>query len=209
MRTPKKPTKTRSASASTQAPPQTARRTAATGVVDAPPTGPLPAPPSASAARDPEEFRGFHPKGAQVAATPRLAAELANATDYAQRFGPGAPKVTALVMALGLATEWRRVREAIALYAEYTRMQDGLAWKEALTLLRRLEPLYDAAVTHDPTVVRAYPVLAHFFAVPEVFARTGVITRKKNAKAKAAERATSDKAPGKAPGTGRVVTVSG
>ena len=95
----------------------------------------------------------------------------------------------------------RWVRTAAALWTSYASTEDALAWKDALTLLRELQPLFEAAVVHDPSVATAYPALTRIFEVPKVIAKTATATKRKKARVKAQTAATASTAAAHASGT--------
>ena len=165
--------------------------TSTPSVVDAPPENSVPTPPPGFVDIDGKEFYGLHPKTAQVAVAPVVVAELTSSTDYESRFGATAPAAQTVANALEIAYQWRLVRTATEAWSRYVGTEDGLAWKNALTLLAQLEPLFDAAVVRDPSVATEYPGLVRFFDSPSVVARKAAATKKKAAKAKAQEAVTT------------------
>ncbi len=86
---------------------------------------------------------------------------------------------------LAAVYQWRLVRTATEAWLRYVETEDGLAWKNALTLLTQLEPLFDAALVRDPTVAAACPGLVRFFDARSVVAKKAAATKKKAAKTKA------------------------
>jgi hypothetical protein len=159
--------------------------TSTPSVVDAPPENSVPTPPPGFVDIDGKEFLGFHAKAAQVAVSPVVAAELASSSDYESLFGATAPAAQTVASAVEIAYEWRLVRTATEAWSRYVGTEDGLAWKNALTLLAQLEPLFDAAVVRNPSVAAEYPGLARFFDTRSVVAKKAAATKKKAAKTKA------------------------
>jgi hypothetical protein len=172
--------------------PATATAPGTSGVIDQPPTEPMPVAPVGFSVVNPDEFRGQRPRAAQAASAPVVAIELSGSTDYEARFGKKAPSQATVVAAVVLATRWRTVRTAIEAYLVYVMTQDALAWKAAMTLMRQLAPLFEGALKLDPTVATEYPGLTRFFEAPEVITKIGAATRVKHAKAKATEQAETE-----------------
>ena len=91
-----------------------------------------------------------------------------------------------------------RGEEASAAWDEYVRAQDGMAWKDALTLVDQLKPLFRIAAARSTNVARDYPGIAELCDAANVVAKRSLATRQKRAKEKAAEAAQPE-APAPAP----------
>ena len=180
-----------SSSGATSLPLTTSEATPAASFVEPPPTTPMPVPPAGFVAASPKEFQPYRPRAAQVAAAGLVVTELQSFADYATRMGPHAPAPSSVASAVELASAWRLVRTATETWLSYVENEDGLAWMNALVLLRQLEPLFQAAATTDPTLLTTYPGLARTFGASKVIAKSVTATKKKNAKKKAAEAVTN------------------
>jgi hypothetical protein len=175
---------TPAAPAPVAAPNTTAASPTPSTLVDTPPDGAIPAPPAGFVEASPKQFQGFRPKAGQVAVAATVATELETAVGYAAEFGSAAPDQTAFASAVDRAQRWRAIRTATEGFLAYARTEDGEAWKNALTMVTQIEPLFNAALARDATVAERYPALSRMLSIPRAIAQVAVATRKKEAKAK-------------------------
>ena len=163
-----------------------------------PPSAVSPRPPAGFVAPSSRFYRGFHPTTSELRAASLAIADLGRLGDSSTLLGPAAPSSTAVAAALDLALQWRAAREASAAWDEYVRAQDGMAWKDALTLVDQLKPLFRIAAARSTNVARDYPGIAELCDAANVVAKRSLATRQKRAKEKAAEAAQPE-APAPAP----------
>lgn len=193
----------------------------APNAVGLPPDVTIPTRPAGFVAPSPRVYQGFHPSKAEVRAASTAVVELTGFASYASVFGPLAPTAPTVANALNVAVQWRNMRDSTEAWDEYVRAEDGLAWKDALTLADELKPLFLIAVSKNPALAQQYPGLAELFGAPREVAKQGLATKKKNAAANAATAAaaTATAAPAATPTVAaasdasttpaRVVTVQG
>jgi hypothetical protein len=168
------------------------------GVVSPPPDDDIPSVPTDFVPPNYHDFLGFHPSSRELDAAAQAIVDLQRFSDYVTVLGSAAPPAAALAAALTLGTEWRSMRNATQAWDEYARAQDAKAWKNALTLVDELKPLFLNAVVKNARLASQYPGLTQMFDAQKASARQGIATRKKNAKAKADAAAPAAQAAGTA-----------
>ncbi len=149
----------------------------------------LPSPPAGFVPLKYRDFLGFRPTSREVAAASLVITDLARNDDYQATFGSTAPTVARITDILQAALAWRNLRSRTEAWDEYVKAQDALAWKLALTCLADLRPLFLAAVGQKQAIARMYPGLVQMFEAPKLVANQGIVTRKKNARARKAAAA--------------------
>jgi type VI secretion system secreted protein VgrG len=168
-------------------------------VVYPPPSVVIPTPPAGYVAPNPLDYRGYHPSAREVSAASTAVANLATFADYGEVFGPLAPPASTVADALNLAVQWRNTRESTDTWNAYVHAEDGLAWKNALTLADKLKPVFLIAVSNNPSLATQYAGLAELFDAPKVAAKQATVTRKKNAKTRATTAASATPVAAAAP----------
>jgi hypothetical protein len=164
----------------------------------APPDVVIPTPPVGFNATDFERFLGFRPLGDEVKAAEVAVTDLESFDDFVATFGTVAGDKTTLVNALILGIQWREMRDLTAAWDTYVRVQDGLAWKAALTLLSKLKPYFLDAVSQNAALATKYSGLMQMLDAPKVIATRALATRTKNAKANATKALSDAHAAGAA-----------
>jgi hypothetical protein len=147
---------------------------------------------------DYRDFLGFRPTSRELGAAGAAIADLQRFSDYLTVLGSAAPPAASIAAALSLGTEWRAMRDTTESWDEYARAQDAMAWKNALTLLDELKPLFLNAVAKSAVLASQYPGLTQLFDAQRAPAKQAVATRKRNAKARADTAATAAQAAGTA-----------
>ena len=164
------------------------------GVVSSPPAADIPSVPAGFVAPNYRDFLGFHPSSRELGAASMAITDLQRFSDYLTVLGSAAPPAAAIAAALTLGTEWRAMRDSTESWDQYARAQDAMAWKNALTLVDELKPLFLNAVAKNATLASQYPGLTQMFDAQKAPAKQAVATRKRNAKAKADTAATAAQA---------------
>lgn len=165
-----------------------------------PPSATCPSPPAGFIAPNSRHYRGFHPTTSELRAASLAIADLGRLGNLTALLGPAAPSSTAVAAALDLALKWRAAREASSAWDAYVRAQDGMAWKDALTLVDQLKPLFHIAAARSRDVANRYPGIAELCDAANLVAKRSLATRQKRAKEKAAEAAQAEAtAPAPAP----------
>jgi len=177
-----------------------------------PPPDTVPSPPYGFLVPDMTGFRGWYPSRAELLAVQGAIDDLTSFADYSTVLGSSAPAPGGIVDALDDGLCWRTLRERTEAWDAYVRTRDGMAWRQAFTLLDDLKPLFTLAVAKKPDLAKRYPSLHALFSAPTVAAATSQKTRKKNTKA-AEERdraapAASATPPNAARKPGKTVTVN-
>jgi hypothetical protein len=191
--------------------------------VIAPPQVTVPGVPSGFVPAAPADFRGFRPMASEIAAVPDAVAELQGFTDYGTVFGITAPPSGQVAQRLTVAAQWTALLSSSSGWYKYVKSQEGMAWKDALSLVDGLKVPFDLATTASPALLSSYPALARLLGASKVVAKRGVATKKKNAATTAAAAGAAASAPPAAtpdagagngaaaanPAAPRVVTVQG
>src|SRR5262249_50877729 len=127
-------------------------RTDATGVglVKPPPEVKVPEVPAGFVSSNPKDYRGFRPKGSELAVVPDVVLELGQFHDYEIVFGRTAPPVGNVTQALEAASQWTALLADSSDWFGYVKSQEGMAWKDTLTLVDRLKAPFELASVHDP-----------------------------------------------------------
>jgi hypothetical protein len=177
----------------------------------------IPSPPAGFIAPSWRDFLGYRPTSREIAAATTAIADLGSFDDYVAVLGSAVPAAASIATALQLGVGWRGMRDSTATWDVYAKAQDSMAWKNALTLLDELKPVFLGAVAKNPALATKYAGLMQMFDAPKVVAELATATKKKNAKAKAAATAAqAAAAPAAAPAataetqatTGKTVTVN-
>ena len=150
-----------------------------------PPDVVIPSPPVGFMAPSWRDFLGYRPTSREIAAATTAIADLGNFDDYVAVLGSAVPTAASIASALQLGVSWRGMRDSTATWDVYAKAQDSMAWKNALTLLDELKPVFLGAVAKNPALATKYAGLMQMFDAPKVVAEQATATKKKNAKAKA------------------------
>ena len=188
-------TSKKKSSDTTQARPETT----GVGLVKPPPDVKAPAVPAGFVRSNPKDYRGFRPKDSELAVIPDVIVELAQFDDYESVFGRTAPAVLSVIQALEAASQWTALLSGASDWDAYVRSQEGMAWKDTLTLVDKLKGPFELASAHDPSIAARYPALARLVAAAKVIAKRGVATRKRRASEKAKEHGAQPKPPAPQP----------
>ncbi len=157
----------------------------------APPDVTLPAIPAGFTPVDLRNYRGTHPKAAQVTALPDAITELESSTTYASTFGPAAPPVATLTIDLAIASRWTTLRTAVQAFLIYVKSNEAITWKTGLAELDQLNAAYKVVVAQNPAIATAYPATTRLLDVPKVLAARATATRARKVKAKATTSAST------------------
>jgi hypothetical protein len=158
----------------------------------------VPTPPAGQPPPNPRDYLGFHPTSREVSASAVAIANLAKGDAFNAALGSLAPPAATLAAALETAIEWRAMRASSEAWDAYVRGQDGLAWKQALTIVDEVKPVFQIAVAKNPALASQYPGLVQLFEAPRLDSKQATATKKKNAKTKAAAALSSAHAAGEA-----------
>ena len=169
--------------------------------IDAPPQVTIPAVPAGFVPANPADLRGFRALASQVAAIPGAIAELQGFANYTTVFGITAPDVTQLTQRLSVGSEWTTLLSQTAAWYNYTKSQQGTAWKDAMLLLDTLKSPFDLASTANPALLSQYPAIARLLGAKTVVAKRAASSRARNKKAEAAQTATGASAGSVSTGT--------
>jgi hypothetical protein len=131
------------------------------------------------------DFLGYHPTTGELSVAPRAIDELRAFARDLEALGPSVPACNGIADALSRGIEWRVMRERAERWCEFARVQDGLAWKAAVTELNKLKEVFLIARAHRPALVENFPALARMFDAPTAIAKRSAATRLRRAKAKA------------------------
>jgi len=192
----KKPTQSIPSTQSTQSTQSTPATTGGTIFIAPPPViADFPAPPDGFTATGGAEYSGYLPKATQLAVLGGVIQELGRFTDYSAVLGRTAPPIASITQSFDAANQWSLMRVRTIAWEGYCLQQEGLAWIDVRKLMDQIQPLFEVAVSNDPSIGAAYPMMLKFFGAQRVIAAKGVATRKANLKAVA---------EGKAPTKGKV-----
>jgi hypothetical protein len=145
-------------------------------------------------------FKGYYPNKSELAALPGALSDLGNFAEYATVLGNTAPPASAVTSTVSVGMSWRQLRISTEAWDAYVKTQDAIAWKAAVTLLDEVKVLFLYAVSKNATLATKYPSLLAYFNVSKETAAQGSVTRKKNAKTKAAAALVAATAAGEAAG---------
>ena len=151
------------------------------GLVKPPPEVAVPRAPSGFVPSNPKDYRGFRPKSSELAVVPDVVLELGQFADYEEVFGRTAPPVENVSRALDAVAQWTALLAETSSWMEYVKSQEGMGWKDTLTLVDRLKAPFELASGHDPTLLSRYPALARLLGASKVIAKRAAATRKRNA----------------------------
>ncbi len=155
-----------------------------------PPVVDIPAVPAGYTPVKLADYRGYHPRTAQLNAAPNAAREIASGATYASTFGPAMPAAATFATVLNDADGWTELRLELEAFLEYVKSEEAVAWKAALTQMEKARAVYVVVAASNPQVAVQFPFLARLMDAASVAVRKGATTRKENAKSKAV------KAPG-------------
>jgi hypothetical protein len=152
------------------------------GLVTPPPDVRVPQPPSGFIATNPNDYRGFRPKKAELAVVTDAVRELHAFSNYGAMFGMTAPPADHVAQALHAAGQWSSLLALSVAWVDYVRSLEGMAWKDTLGLIDRLKAPFDLASRSDPTLVSKYPSLARLLGTAKAIARRAASTKKRKAR---------------------------
>src|SRR5581483_1743686 len=98
---------------------------------------------------------------------------------YARVVGTVVPPARVLIAVLQRAAGWSDESRAATAWSAYARDQRSIAWDDGLTLMAALAPVFDTAVTHDPSVGASRPGLVAFLGARSEVSKRGAATRKR------------------------------
>ncbi len=133
-----------------------------------------------------KNYRGDHPKAAQITALPDAITELETSSSYAAVFGAAAPAATQLAADLTTAQSWTALRIPLVAFVQYVRSNEAVAWKTAMTGIDGISAAFKVLAAQNPTVAAQFPALQRLVDVPKVIAARGAATKARKVKAKAA-----------------------
>ena len=175
------------------------------GLVKPPPNVNVPTVPAGFVPSNTKDYRGFRPKSSELAVVPDVVVELGGFSNYQTVFGLTAPPVEDIAQALDASSQWTAVLADSTDWDEHVKSQEGMAWKDTLTLVDRLKAPFALASAHDPTLLSRYPALARLLGAAKVIAKRGAATKKRNATLKARTANTTPAVhPAPAPAAGTV-----
>src|SRR5262249_11737636 len=130
------------------------------GLVKPPPNVKLPSPPACFVPSNPKDYRGFRPKSSELAAVPDVIMELRAFSDYEGVFGKTAPPLADVTQSLDASSQWTALLADSSDWIGYVKSQEGMAWKDTLSVVDKLKAPFQLASTHDPKMLSRYPALA-------------------------------------------------
>ena len=167
-----------------------------------PPTVTLPAVPKGFVPVILKQYRGAHPKAAQITALPDAITELQqSATSYANVFGAGVPTASRLAADLSTASQWTALRVELESFLVYVKSNEAITWKAGLAEIDQLDGVFKAIAGRNAALLAPFPALQKLLVVPETIGQAAAVTRARNAKAKATAAKTAA-APAPAAGVG-------
>src|SRR5580700_8175442 len=99
--------------------------------------------------------------------------------------GTSAPSYQETLALVTVGNQWSAMRTASSAWDAYCVDQEGLGWATLRPVMDRLRPLFDIAVTADPTLLVKLPSLATLLGARTAIAVRGAATRQRNRQAKA------------------------
>ncbi|HEY2511736.1 MAG TPA: hypothetical protein VGI39_12800, partial [Polyangiaceae bacterium] len=138
------------------------------GIVKPPPNVTVPTVPAGFVPSNPKDYRGFRPKSSELAVVPDVVIELENFSDYVAVFGKTAPPEANIAQALDASLSWTAMLADSTEWFGYVKSQEGMAWKDTLTLVDKLKGPFALASQHDPSLVSRYPALARLLGAATV-----------------------------------------
>ncbi len=169
--------------ASTSAP--AAGNTALVALAAPPSNAVIPPVPSEYVAQSGATYRSVSPKKAELLVLPQAVKNLAQFASYAQVMGPYAPPYEETLALFTVVNQWSAMRTASSAWDAYSVDQEGLGWATLRPVMERLRPLFDIAVSADPTLLVKLPSLATLLGARTAIAQKAVATRQRNKAAKA------------------------
>jgi hypothetical protein len=145
----------------------------------------IPSVPSDYVADSGATYRGVTPKKTELLVLAAAVKNLAQFASYTQAMGPYAPPYAATLALFTVVNEWSAMRTASSAWDAYCVDQEGLGWATLRPVMERLRPLFDIAVSADPTLLVKLPSLATLLGARTAIAQKGAATRKRNRVAKA------------------------
>jgi hypothetical protein len=150
------------------------------GIVKPPPNVTVPTVPAGFVPSNPKDYRGFRPKSSELAVVPDVVIELESFSDYVAVFGKTAPPEANIAQALDASLSWTAMLADSTEWFGYVKSQEGMAWKDTLTLVDKLKGPFALASQHDPSLVSRYPALARLLGAATVIAKRALATRQRN-----------------------------
>ncbi len=143
----------------------------------------MPVPPDGFTATGGAEYAGVLPKATQLAVLGGVIQELGRFTDYCAGLGRTAPPIASISQSFDAANQWSLMRVRTITWEGFCLQQEGLAWVDVRRLMDKLQPLFEVAVSNDPSIGVQFPMMLKFFGAQRVIAAKGVATKKANLKA--------------------------
>jgi len=169
------------ASASTQA-----ASTPAPAALAAPPSNAvIPPVPSDYVAESGTTYRSVAPKKSELLVLAQAVKNLAQFASYAQVMGPYAPPYAETLALFTVVYQWSSMRTASSAWDAYSVDQEGQGWATLRPVMERLRPLFDIAVSADPTLLVKLPSLATLLGARTAIAQKAAATRQRNKQSKA------------------------
>lgn len=125
-------------------------------------------------------YRGSHPKAAQVTAVPDAVLELTSSSSYEALFGSSAPPAAQLAAELATASQWTAMRVATESFLRYVKSLEAITWKTGLADLDKLNALFKVVETQDPVAIAAFPATQRLFDVDKVIGQKANAARLRN-----------------------------
>ncbi|HEY2510793.1 MAG TPA: hypothetical protein VGI39_08055, partial [Polyangiaceae bacterium] len=88
---------------------------------------------------NPKDYRGFRPKSSELAVVPDVVIELESFSDYVAVFAKTAPPEANIAQALDASLLWTAMLADSTEWFGYVKSQEGMAWKDTLTLVDKLK----------------------------------------------------------------------
>jgi len=155
----------------------------------APPDYTIPAPPTGFVPVNLDNYRGAHPKAAQITALQDAVNELATSTSYAMTFGAAVPPAEQLAGDLDAAGRWTALRVSLEALLVYAKSNEAVTWKTGLTGLDQLNQVFKVVAKQNPALLAVFPATQRLLDVSKVISQKAVASRAKSAKGKAAKPA--------------------
>jgi len=170
-------------------------------VFSAPPDITLPPIPAGFVPMSLLEYRGWHPKAAQLSAAPDAVTELLSFSGFGQLFGTAVPPASQLASEIDSATRWTAARVLLEAFLAFTKCGEAVSWKIALSDLDKLDPVVQIVNATNPAALVDCPALVRMIDAPKAIAQRAAATRVRKTKAEKAAAAAVPPAPSPAPAT--------
>ena len=169
------------ASTSTQA----ASTTALAALAPPPSNAVIPPVPSDYVPQSGATYRSVSPKKAELLVLAQAVKNLAQFASYTQVMGPYAPPYAETLALFTVVYQWSSMRTASSAWDAYSVDQEGLGWATLRPVMERLRPLFDIAVSADPTLLVKLPSLGTLLGARTAIAQKGAATRQRNKQSEA------------------------